>query len=170
MFTRSKCSLLNRWFKRQLAIVTLFIGLIPAVASAQGTNLSVYPSNGQTPEQQARDKQECSQWAAAQTGPNSGMPAPPTATTASPPRGQVVRGGARGAAVGAVGGAVAGDAGTGAAAGAAMGATAGVIRRRQAKRQVRQQQANTQVAASSSQDGYNRALATCLQGRGYTVN
>jgi hypothetical protein len=154
----------------QLAIVTFAIGLVATVAKAQARSLSIYPSSGQTPEQLSKDKYDCSQWAASQSGFNPGMPAPTTSMTTQQPRGQVTRGAARGAALGAIGGAITGDAGTGAAAGAAMGGAAGGIRRRQAKRQERQQQANAQAAASSGQDAYNRALATCLQGRGYTLN
>jgi hypothetical protein len=161
---------LSRRLYRQLAIVTFAIGLVATVARAQGSGLSIYPSNGQTPEQQAKDKYECSQWAASQSGFNPAMLAPATSMTTQQPRGQVARGAARGAAHGAVGGAITGDAGTGAAAGAAMGGAAGGIRRRQAKRQERQQQANAQAAASSGQDACNRSMVTCLQGRGYTVN
>ena len=168
MSRHGKWSLLNKRFNFQLVIVTFTIGLVAAMVKAQSSILSVYPSNGQTAEQQAKDKYECSQWAASQSGFNPDIPAP--ATTANQPRGQVVRGAARGAAVGAVGGAITGDAGTGAAAGAAMGGAAGGIHRRQARRQERQQQANAQAAASNTQDAYNRALTTCLQGRGYTVN
>jgi hypothetical protein len=32
------------------------------------TNLYVYPENGQTPQQQASDEQQCSNWASSQTG------------------------------------------------------------------------------------------------------
>ena len=131
----SKCLVLSRRLYRQLAMVTFAIGLVAAVARAQGSGLSIYPSNGQTPEQQAKDKYECSQWAASQSGFNPAMPAPATSMTAQQPRGQVARGAARGAAVGAVGGAIAGDAGMGAAAGAAMGGTTGAIHRPSAKRQ-----------------------------------
>lgn len=155
----------------QLAVAMLAIGLTAAVANAQNSGLSIYPSRGQTQEQQARDKYECSQWAVNQSGFNPNMTAPATSMTApQQSRGQVTRGAARGAALGAVGGAIAGDAGKGAAAGAAMGGAAGGIRRHQAKRQARQEQENVQAAASSGQEAYNRALATCLQGRGYTVN
>jgi hypothetical protein len=44
------------------------------------------------------------------------------------------------------------------------------MRRRAARRQDQQQQADAQAAASSGQDVYNRALKSCLEGRGYTVN
>jgi len=164
-----KRSFLNVPFHRQLVIMIFAMGLLPAVSGAQGTALSVYPSNGQSAEQQARDKQECSQWAASQSGPSSGMAAPASSATAYQPRGQVVRGAARGAAAGAVGGAIGGDASKGAAVGAAVGGAAGGIRRGQAGRQERRQQAYSAPASSGPND-YNRALATCLQGRGYTVN
>jgi Glycine zipper len=158
-------------FNLQLAMAMLAIGLSTAVANAQNSGLSVYPSRGQTQEQQAKDSYECGQWAVSQSGFNPSMPATTTSMTApQQPGGQAVRGAARGAALGAVGGAITGDAGKGAAAGAAMGGVAGGIRRHQVKRQERQQQANAQAAASTGQDAYNRALATCLQGRGYTVN
>jgi hypothetical protein len=167
MSRRGKGSFLNVQFNRQLVILIFAMSLMPAVSRAQGTALSVYPSNGQSAEQQARDKQECAQWAASQAGPSSGMAAPATSTYQ--PRGQVVRGAARGAAAGAVGGAIAGDASKGAAAGAAVGGAAGGLRRGRARREERRQ-ASTQVAASSGPNDYNRAIATCLQGRGYTVN
>jgi hypothetical protein len=163
--------LLSTGFNLQLAVAMLAIGLAAAVANAQSSGLSIYPSNGQSQEQQAKDKYECAQWAVSQSGFNPSIPASTTSMTApQQPGGQAVRGAARGAALGAVGGAITGDAGKGAAAGAAMGGAAGGIRRHQAKRQERQQQANAQTAASAGQDAYNRALATCLQGRGYTVN
>jgi hypothetical protein len=170
MSRRGKHSVFSRRISLQLALMTFAVGLVPVVANAQGSSLSVYPSNGQTQEQQAKDKYECSQWAASQTGFNPGMAAPTTSMTTQQPRGQVVRGAARGAAVGAVGGAITGDTSKGAAAGAAMGGAAGGIRRREARRQERQQQASAQAAASTGQDAFNRAMATCLQGRGYTVN
>jgi hypothetical protein len=72
------------------------------------------------------------------------------------------------------GGAIAGDAGKGAAAGAAMGGLAGGFRRcDQRLQQNQQQQATSQAAANSQQSqrtAYDRAIAACLTGRGYTVN
>ncbi len=135
----------------------------------------IYPTKGQTPEQQNRDRFECHTWAVQQTGFDPTRPqtaqAPPPAQGA--PQGGVVRGGARGAAVGAVGGAIAGDAGKGAAIGAASGALIGGMRRRdqQAQQaQAQQQHAQQQQAALAQQQaGYDRALGVCLEGRGYTV-
>jgi hypothetical protein len=39
---------------------------------AGGTDLFVYPKNAQTEQQQAQDKQECSNWAASQPGAGAG--------------------------------------------------------------------------------------------------
>ena len=124
----------------------------------------VYPQKGQTPQRQAQDQAECQAWATQQTGINPGMPAA-SAPPAQAPQGGLLRGGARGAAVGAVGGAIAGDAGKGAAIGAATGAMVGGMRRRD---QVRQQEA--QQMQAQQMDTFNRAQATCLQARGYSVN
>jgi hypothetical protein len=50
----------------------------PAGGPPAGTDLIAYPKNGQTPDQQAKDKFECHQWAANQTGydPTTGAAAP----------------------------------------------------------------------------------------------
>jgi hypothetical protein len=66
-------------------------------AMAGNTELFAYPKNGQSPEQQARDKQECSGWAATQTGPgaSSGPPpgaaGPPMANAGAPNNGNTLR-------------------------------------------------------------------------------
>ena len=145
----------------------LSVGLA-ATAHAQSAPI-VYPSAGQSMDQQGRDESECRNWATQQTGiyPNQ---APPAYYGNSNQQGApVVRGAARGAAMGAVGGAIAGDAGKGAAIGAGVGATAGVIRKNQARRQ--EAQINDQAAAQYQADmgRYNQAFAVCMQGRGYAV-
>ncbi len=156
----------------------------PAVAQ----QMYIYPSQGQSPEQQNRDRYECHTWAVQQTGfdPTNVQSAQIPATAAPPPaqeapQGGLLRGAARGAAVGAVGGAIAGNAGKGAAIGAATGALIGGFRRRDQRRRQQQQQQNYQqqqaqaqaqyqASLSAQQDTYNRALSACLRGRGYTVN
>lgn len=138
---------------RSLMLIMLMATLATPLAAQQ---MYVYPAKGQSAEQQAKDTQECQGWAVQQAGS-------PYGTTASQPSGGVVRGAAGGAALGAVGGAIAGNAGQGAAIGAATGALFGGIRQH---RQRNQQYAQQQNQA----DAYNRALAACLQGRGYTVN
>lgn len=153
----------------QLAIATFVICIAVTGASAQSSGPYIYPSKGQTQKQQDRDKYECNQWAVSQSGFDPSKP-PTSSRNAQQPQGQAVRGAARGAAAGAIGGAIAGDAGTGAAAGAAMGGGAGAIRRRRARREVQQQQAQAQAVDAAGEEAYRRALAACLQGRGYTVN
>ena len=138
------------------------------VGSAFGQQPFIYPSQGQSPEQQQKDQYECHNWAVQQTGFNP-MMAQAAPAPAQAPQGGVVRGGARGAAVGAVGGAIAGDAGKGAAIGAATGALFGGMRRADQQRQQEAAQAQYQAAASQQQAAYTRALSACLSGRGYTV-
>ena len=154
----------------QLAIATFAISIGATRAVAQNGGAYIYPSRGQTQEQQNKDRYECSQWAISQSGFDPSKPPPTNPSSAQQPQGQAVRGAARGAAAGAIGGAIAGDAGTGAAAGAAIGGAAGGVRRRRARREAQQQQAQAQAAAAGGQDAYHRAFVTCLQGRGYTVN
>ena len=154
----------------QLAIATFAISIGVTSAGAQNGGPYIYPSKGQTPEQQNKDRYECSQWAISQSGYDPSKPPQTTSPNTQQPQGHALRGAGRGAAAGAIGGAIAGDAGTGAAAGAAIGGAAGGIRRRRAKKQAQQQQAEAQAAAAGGQDAYNRAFAACLQGRGYTVN
>jgi len=139
-----------------------FVGTAGVFATATllcGSALAqaVYPSKGQSPQQQQQDMQACQGWAVQQSGANPGAPPPP-----SGPTGQGARGAARGAAVGAVAGGIGGDAGKGAAAGAAAGAMVGGVRRRQDRRAAASASANTSAA-------YNNALAACMEGRGYTV-
>jgi len=135
--------------------------------------LIVYPSQGQTPEQQARDQAECRAWATQQTGVDPAYQPPPPTTAAPAPQGGVLRGAARGAVVGVTVGAIAGDAGKGAAAGAAGGALIGGFRRADQRRAYEQQQAQAQAQYQQQQAAqtqtYNRAVSACLQGRGYTV-
>jgi Glycine-zipper domain len=144
------------------------LALLLASGTAWGQTF-VYPQKGQSPQQQAQDTAECQAWATQQTGINPGMPqqmpmqAP--APTASP-----LRGAARGAAVGAVGGAIGGDAGKGAAIGAASGAMIGGMRRRDQMQQQQVQQEQFQQAQASQMNTFQRAQATCLGAKGYTVN
>ena len=113
-----------------------------------------YPAQGQSSGKQSQDRAACQSWAAQQPGATAGAPAQP------PPR---VGGRARGAAAGAAGAAITGnDPGKGAAAGAVGGAAAQRGARRQDRRQAAAQQ---QQAGSTS----SRAMAACMQGRGYTV-
>jgi hypothetical protein len=150
-----------------------------AVCLAAGTALAqemiVFPAKGQSKDQMAQDKFTCYTWAKEQTGFDP--MAPPTATSAPPPKeapkGGVVKGAARGALVGVAAGAIAGDAGKGAAIGAASGGLIGGMRRNDQRRQeaANQQQWEQDQARQSSQkrSTYNRAFSACMEGKGYTV-
>jgi hypothetical protein len=150
------------------AVLALALG---SPAAAQ--QLIVYPSQGQTPEQQARDQTECRTWAVQQTGFDPAYPPPAPVTGTSQQGGEVLRGAARGAVLGVTVGAIAGDAGEGAAAGAAGGALIGGFRRRDQRRADEQMQAQAQAQyqqqIAANTQAFNRAVAVCLQGRGYTV-
>jgi YMGG-like Gly-zipper len=158
----------------RILVFTLVL-LIPAIAFAQSGQVFIYPKNNQSQAQQDKDRYECHTWSVQQTGfdPSKSYPSNPTALDPQPYRPSqphVLKGAARGAALGTVGGAITGNTGKGAAAGAAMGGLAGGFKRRderidQANSQ--RQQANSQ--ASQAGAAYQRAMAACLDGRGYSV-
>jgi hypothetical protein len=123
-----------------------------------------YPSKGQTTEQQTKDVAECQAWAKQTTGidPAAVSSAPPPSSSG----GQRVRGAARGAAGGAAIGAIAGDAGKGAAIGATAGTVSGGRQARKGKEQAQQQAAQAQSDKIAT---YNKAVAACMEGRGYVA-
>lgn len=129
----------------------------------------IYPAGGQTPEQQQQDEAECRAWAQQTTGidPVALAATPvPQSTGSTLGSGDRVRGAARGAAGGAVIGAIAGDTGRGAAIGATTGTLAGGRQARQNQAADNEQQ---QVQRQQQLDTFNRAVATCMEGRGYSV-
>jgi hypothetical protein len=137
--------------------VVVLVAVIVAPGVAPGQSY-VYPTRGQSPQQQQKDQGECHVWATQQSGVNPAAMAPPP----SGPTGQVVGTAARGAAIGAVGGAIGGNAGKGAAIGATTGALVGGFKRADQRRGAEQAQAQASAA-------YSRANTACLEGRGYTV-
>lgn len=163
-----------------VAAATLFAA--PALAPAQ--EQFYYPSKGQSEQQQEKDKYSCYEWAKGQTGFD-----PTAAPVATSPRpsggggegGANVLGGALlgaggGAAVGAIGGAIAGHgkAGKGAAIGSLGGGLLGAMgaeaKNSNASKQRKDWQQSQASQYAGSRNNYNRAYATCMQGRGYTVN
>src|SRR3546814_8001197 len=81
---------------RVLATGVCTLLLLASGATAQ--QIIVYPSQGQSPEQQSKDQAECQTWATGQTGFNPANPPPPPPSGSEPyPQGGVVRGAARGA-------------------------------------------------------------------------
>jgi hypothetical protein len=158
-------------FSRKLAVLATLATFAGGAASAD--QLMVYPKQGQTPQQQSQDKAECYSWAQQQLGydPQTLLNQSQQAGTATSQsqQGSAVRGAGRGAAAGAIGGAIGGNAGKGAAIGAGVGGAAGAHRRNQAEQQ--QEQAQQQVNAQIQQKmkNFNKAEATCLSGKGYSV-
>ena len=134
-----------------------------------GLEVFVYPSKGQTKEQQEQDEFSCYKWAKEQTGFDPTQPVQQPAGT-PPPQNAAVKGAARGAAIGAIGGAIGGDAGKGAAIGAGVGAAGGTMRRRHAEQQQAVAQQKAKDAYNADVAGYKRAFSACMTGRGYTVS
>lgn len=159
---------MSRRFISWSCLVWLACGPLAGPLAAQ---TYFYPAQGQSAEQQNRDNGECHAWAVQQTGFDPGNPpTPPAAATTAPAGGQIIRGAARGTVVGAVGGVIFGDVGKGAAVGAVAGAALGGARhvgQNQAQAQSRQQY---QAQLDQGRANYNRALAACMQGRGYSAN
>jgi uncharacterized protein YcfJ len=163
---------------KNMRIKSLFlVALLNLLAAdAQAANdIFIYPNKGQNQQQQDKDRYECHTWAVNQTGFDPSRPQNTSSNSASdnryqPSQPHVLRGAARGAALGAVGGAITGNAGKGAGAGAAMGGVAGGFRRRDERiQQQNQQQNNAQASQQNQRTAYNRAMAACLEGRGYSV-
>jgi hypothetical protein len=144
------------WHWTNIGLLVITAGVIAVPGQAQ--SVIIYPARGQSQSQQDQDNYACHTWATQQSGYNPAQPAP----QASPYGPSALRGAARGAAIGAVGGAIGGNAGKGAGIGAATGALIGGMRRRD-------QYVQQQSSSSQQQSLYNRALGTCMQGRGSTV-
>ncbi len=151
-----------------LALITVFT-LAAFASTAQAQGLTFSPSKGQSGEQQTKDNAECQAVAVQQSGFD---PAKAQSAAAQPQQaagGERVRGAAKGAAVGAAAGAIGGDASKGAAAGAAAGTAAGGMKKRQAAREQTAQAQQQQTAATQGQSAYDKAMITCMQGRGYIL-
>ena len=139
--------------------------------------LFVYPANGQSEDQLARDRYECHTWAVQQTGID------PTRPGAGPYERVLVAPApvpGSGTATGLVGGAIVGSilagpraSGFGALVGGATGAIIGSSADQQAQAQAQQTQAQIyqqQAADRANANAYRRAISTCLTARGYTVS
>lgn len=150
----------------------------PPMAYAPPVNTTVYayPQNGQSPDQQSRDRYECSVWAVHQTGFDPSAPTVPAqyrVVASGPPPGT-------GTAVGAIAGAVIGaaisprwDRGAGAVfgglTGAMIGSASDAQRAQQDQMQMTVAQQEQAAAMAHKAADYRRALSACLQGRGYSV-
>jgi hypothetical protein len=137
---------------------------------SQAFGLFLYPSNGQSQEQQKADEFECYKWAMEQTGIDPLNLPKVEVEVQSGPSGGAVKGAARGAAAGAAIGAIAGDAGEGAAIGATAGAMRGRRSGKQAQAQQNQQaQANASAAEEETKNTFRKAFSACIEGKGYTI-
>jgi len=149
----------------------------PAVAA---TEVIFYPSSGQGPAQEDRDRYECYLWSVKQSGfdPSQANLAPPqriVVQPGSPPGATVAAGAIAGAVVGAAIGSPH-DEGQGAAIGAVAGAVLGAAAESSQQAQAAQQQSQYDANAAARQarldaqaGAYRRAMSACLEGRGYTV-
>ena len=140
------------------------------------TTVYAYPQNGQSADQQSRDRYECSLWAVHQTGFD---PSAPTV----PPQYRVVASGpppGTGTAIGAIAGAVLGaaisgpyDRGAGAIfgglTGAMIGSASDASRVQQNEMEMNAQERQQAAAMAEKASDYRRALSACLSGRGYSV-
>lgn len=146
------------------------------VGPPPNTTVYAYPQQGQSPDQQSRDRYECTTWAVQQTGfdpsaPN--VPAQYRVVASGPPPGT-------GTAIGAIAGAVIGaaisprwDRGAGAVFGGLTGAMIGSATdaSRAQQNAAAMSEAQQEQAAAMGQKAYDyrRALSACLSGRGYSV-
>lgn len=161
---RRQCRRLVPWVAGALLVLT--------AATLPAKDFIIYPSKGQPPELQEKDKLECYTWAKQQSGFDpmaQQAPAPAPKPSGPPPPAAVGAGAAGGAIAGATVGMVTGHHGA-AIVGATTGALLGGVRGKQkqaSKAQAQQEQVQQQQAAL--RDGYDRAFAACMQGRGYSL-
>lgn len=140
------------------------------------TTVYAYPQNGQSADQQSRDRYDCSLWAVHQTGFDPSAPnVPPEyrVVASGPPPGT-------GTAIGAIAGAIIGaaispswDTGAGAVfgglTGAMIGSASDAQRAQDNEMQMSAQEQQQAAAMSEKASDYRRALSACLSGRGYSV-
>ena len=149
----------------------------PASAAPPSTEVYFYPTKSQSAAQQDRDRYECYLWAVKQTGfdPSAPQLAPHMrvrVVPGPPPGADIATGAAAGAVLGAVvspprqapEGAV-----IGAIAGAAVGAASEAARREQAEQAQAHLDQRQAAGLEQQASSYRRAMAACLEGRGYTV-
>ncbi|CAE6850414.1 hypothetical protein R75461_07444 [Paraburkholderia nemoris] len=154
--------------RMQRVAIGLVVCALSFAASAQQP--IIYPANGQSLQKQNTDTAECQLWAKQTTGVDpvaiaqqSGQPGAPQQ------QGGAIKGAAGGAALGAAVGAIAGNAGKGAAIGAVTGTAAGGLRQHRMNQAAAGQQQGGQQQVAQQMATFNRAVAACMTGRGYTV-
>ena len=165
--------------KRSIFLIAVWglIGLLANVAFAQ-SEMFIYPQEGQSQEQQEKDKFECYSWGKEQTGFD---PMETPRATEAPPqkgakRGGALKGGVGGALLGAAVGGISGGS-KGARKGAAIGGLSGGVmggarsqeQKRQEEHAAQQWERDQANQYAQNRNLYNRAYSACLEGRGYTV-
>jgi len=156
-------------------IVRYWIGLamLSPVLAAQAQQPIIYPARGQSAERQQTDTAECHSWAQQTTGVDPVALAEQMANRPPPQQEggrHLFRGAAGGAMFGTlIGGAAGGHWGEGAGIGALVGTMGSGMRMRREQQQMAMQQQGMQQQTSSQLATYNRAVAACMTGRGYTV-
>ncbi len=175
-----------------IALITTVAGVAlaqtqpaPQKTLAATIDVYVFPTEGQTPEQQSTDEAACYNWAVQNTGSDPfalQQQAQQQQQQAQQQQQQIAAAGQGAGVKGAVGGAAAGaligeiasdDAGKGAAYGAGAGA---VVARRKTKRakadasqQVEQQSQQAQQATAEQIENFKKAFSVCLEGKQYMV-
>ena len=149
--------------------VAVIFGLSAAVFNPVDAGMFVYPTKGQSKDQQGRDEYECHQWAVQQTGFDPSKKQPVATGQSSSGGGEVGKGAVGGALLGLAIGSLGGKAGAGAAVGAGAGALFGGMKRhdREQQQAASSQQAQANQQAQMSQ--YNKAKQACLEAKGYSV-
>lgn len=156
------------------------VQLFEPVEQQIATEIYFYPSHGQSPAQQDRDRYECYLWAVQQSGfdPSAPQLAPHQRVVVEPLPAEghdtvvgTLTGALLGAAIGSPHHSGQGAA-IGAVAGALIGASSDATRQEQTaavqKRYDRDAAARS-AAIERNADNYRRAMKACLEGRGYTV-
>ncbi len=161
----------NRWTLRGTLVgaAVAFAALIAGPHDATAQAPIIYPSQGQSMEQQGADEGQCRMFAQQNTGFNP-FQGPAYVGSSSSGGGEMVGGAARGAALGAIGGAIGGNAGKGAKIGAGVGAVGGLMRKNKKKRKQEKKQRQAVSEYNQQLATYNRAFGACMSGRGYAVN
>ena len=152
--------------KHAAILLTAVLGLASVGRAAD--DLYVYPAKGQSPDKQAKDQQECHDWAVQQTGVDPVKLAEQTSD--KPAAGSAAKGMAGGAAFGAVRGLSEGESGEGAARGAGIGRVIAMARARRQMQEEHEADMQKHQQREAQLGKYDRAYTACLTGRGYTVN
>ena len=168
----------NRFAARTAGATCLAATLLLMTGNAQAQQVAdtfVFPSAGQSQEQQAVDSFQCQSWARDMTGFDPMQRAP--AATQPPPQSTVAQDTTRGLFTGVLAGAALGavvdgqdGAGKGALAGGLLGGLSGNARGRSNTADQRSAWEQQQAAEYNGQrSNWNRAFAACMEGREYTV-